>query len=159
MMTLLTATVLVLDWDGYCALTLDKKLLWEERGDELNKAMLYLMSLKNEHAKKDLRLVYSQRNIMAYPSTIEGMARYLLTQYPNNKPANQRNGKKGDKIREVIQNPKTRTITRVTLQVHTLEIPKQLKNQPLLAEEIVLALTFLKQMNSRPVHHVLWRRF
>ena len=25
------------------------------------------------------------------------MARYLLTQYPNNKPANQHNGKKGDK--------------------------------------------------------------
>ena len=31
-----------------------------------------------------------------YPPTIEGMARYLSTQYPNNKPAYQRDGKRGD---------------------------------------------------------------
>ena len=33
----------------------------------------------------------------AYPPTTQEMARYLSTQYPNNKPANQRNGKKKDK--------------------------------------------------------------
>ena len=33
----------------------------------------------------------------AYPPSIEGMARYLSSQYSNNKPAHQRGGKKGDK--------------------------------------------------------------
>ena len=68
-----------------------------ERGDELNKTMLYLINLKNKHAKKDLCLAYSQGNMIAYSTNIKEMARYLSTQYPNNKPANQRNGKKGDK--------------------------------------------------------------
>ena len=31
-----------------------------------------------------------------YPPIIKGTARYLLIEYPNNKPAHQRNGKKGD---------------------------------------------------------------
>ena len=57
--------------------------------------MIYLMNLKNKHAKKDLRLAYSQENLTAYPFTINEKARYLLTQYPNNKSTNQRNGKKG----------------------------------------------------------------
>ena len=48
-----------LDWDAYCALTPDKQLAWEERGDELNKEMLHLMNLKNKHAEKDLPLAYS----------------------------------------------------------------------------------------------------
>ena len=55
------------------------------------------MNSKKEHAKKDLPLAYSQGNLTAYPPTIEGMAKYLLTQYPNNKPANQCNGKQQDK--------------------------------------------------------------
>ena len=54
------------------------------------------MNLKNQHAKKDLRLDYSQGNMMAYPPNIRMMARYLSTQYSNNKPTNQHNGKKGD---------------------------------------------------------------
>ena len=95
---------------------------------------------------------------MAYPPNIGEMTRYILTQYPNNKPVNQRNGKRRIKIREMIQNPKTKRVTRVTLQVHTLEILQQLKNPPLLAEGLVSALTFLRQMYSHPVHHVLWRR-
>ena len=33
----------------------------------------------------------------AYPPNIEEISRYLSTQYPNNKPANQLNCKKGDK--------------------------------------------------------------
>ena len=59
--------------------------------------MLFLMNLKNKTAKKDLHLEYSQANNTAYPTNIKAMARYLSTQYPNNKPANQRGGKKGDK--------------------------------------------------------------
>ena len=68
-----------------------------ERGDEMNWSILYLMKSKNKHTKKDLRLVYSQGNLTAYPPTIKGMARYLSTQYPNKKPANQPNGSKRDK--------------------------------------------------------------
>ena len=46
---------------------------------------------------KNLRLAYSQGNNTAYPPDIESMARYQSTQYPNNKPTNQRGSKKGDK--------------------------------------------------------------
>ena len=53
------------------------------------------MNLKNENAKKDLRLAYSQGNNTAYPYNIESMARYLSTQYTNNKPTHQRGGKRG----------------------------------------------------------------
>ena len=55
------------------------------------------MNSKNKTAKKDLRLTYSQGNNTAYPPNIKAMARYLSTPYSNNKPANQRRGKKGDK--------------------------------------------------------------
>ena len=51
----------------------------------------------DENAKKDLCLAYSQGNNTAYLSNIKSMARYLSTQYSNNKPTNQRRGKKGDK--------------------------------------------------------------
>ena len=86
-----------LDWAGYCALTPDQQLVWEQRADELNQLMLFLMNSKNKIAKKDLRLAYSQGNNTAYPPNIKSMARYLSTQYAKNKPANQRGGKKGDK--------------------------------------------------------------
>ena len=69
---------------------------WGERGDELNKAMLYLMDSVNKNTKKNLNLAYSQGDMTAYPPIIKGMARYISTQYPNNKPAHQRDGKKGD---------------------------------------------------------------
>ena len=55
------------------------------------------MNKKNETGKKDLCLAYSQGNNTAYLPNIEAMARYLSTQYSNNKPANQCEGKKGDK--------------------------------------------------------------
>ena len=86
-----------LDWAGYCALPEDQKLAWEQRANALNQSMLYLTNLKNKTAKKDLRLAYSQGNNTAYRPDIESMARYLSTQYANNKPTNQRGGKKGDK--------------------------------------------------------------
>ena len=71
--------------------------MWELKAYELNQAMLFLMNSKNKTAKKDLRLAYSQKNSTAYPINIKAMARYLSTQYPNNKPANQHGGKRGDK--------------------------------------------------------------
>ena len=158
-MTLLAAEVVPLDWVAYCALTSDKQLVWEERGDELNKAILYLLNLKNEHARKDLHLAYSQGNMTAYSPTIKAITRYLSTQYPNNKPNNQRNGEKGDTIKEIIRNPKTRIVAQVTLQVHTLKILQQLNISPLLAEGPVSALMFWRQVYRCPVHHALWRRF
>ena len=54
-----TAKTIPLDWVAYCALTPNKQLAWEERGDELNKAMLYLMNSKKKEAKKNLCLDYS----------------------------------------------------------------------------------------------------
>ena len=58
-MKLLAAAPPPLDWASYCALTPDKQHVWRERGDELNKSMLYLMNLKKKYAKKNLRLAYS----------------------------------------------------------------------------------------------------
>ena len=52
------------------------------------------MNSKNENAKKDLRLAYSQGDYTAYPLDIE---EYLSTQYPNNKPANQCGSNKENK--------------------------------------------------------------
>ena len=55
------------------------------------------MNLKNKTAKKDLHLAYSQGNNTVYPPNLKAMARYLSTQYSNNKSANQLGGKKGDR--------------------------------------------------------------
>ena len=44
MMTLFAAAVPVLDWAGYCALTPNKQLAWEERGNKLTKTIFYLMN-------------------------------------------------------------------------------------------------------------------
>ena len=89
-----------LHWTAYCALSVDQQLVWEQRADELNQVMLFLMNSKNKIAKKDLRLACSQGNNTAYPPNIEEMARYLSIHYPNNKPTNQRRGKKEKKRRE-----------------------------------------------------------
>ena len=99
-MELLNNAPVPLDWAGYCALPEASQLLGEQRADALNQSMLYLMNLKNENTKKDLYLSYFQGNTTAYPPNIESMARYLLTQYPNNKLTNQHGGKKGGKRKE-----------------------------------------------------------
>ena len=73
------------------------------------------MNSKNESAKKDLHLVFAQGKHLAYPDTIETMARFLLLQYknknvnPNNNPLD----KKGDKNRKRMMKPnlKMRIIT------------------------------------------------
>ena len=95
------------------------------------------MNSKNENAKKDLRLAYSQGNNTAYPTDIKSAARYLSTQYPNNKPTNQHGGNKGIKEKGMTQNLKIRIVTGVVLLVHTLKILQQMKTPPLLAEELV----------------------
>ena len=74
MMLLLAVAVPALDWAAYCLLTPDEQLTWEERGNELTKAMLYLMNSKNKQAKKDLCLAYSQRNMKAFSPNIKTMA-------------------------------------------------------------------------------------
>ena len=71
------AQPIALDWAAYCALPADKQLVWEQKADELNQAMIFLMKSKNKTARKDLRLSYSQRNNTAYPTNIKAMARYL----------------------------------------------------------------------------------
>ena len=116
----------VLDQTGYCALPEADQLVWELRANALNQPMLCLMIPKNKNSKKDLRLAYSQGNNTAYLSDIKPIARYLSTQYPNNKPANQRGGKKEIKERGMTQNLKTRIVTRVVLLVHTLKILQQM---------------------------------
>ena len=73
------------------------QLVWELGADALNQTMLYLMNSKNKNARKHLRLAYLQGNNTTYPPDIESMAKYLSTQYPNNKPPNQRGSKKRDK--------------------------------------------------------------
>ena len=62
-MTLVAAAAQPLNWAVYCALTPDEQLICEERGYELNKSMLYLINLKDKHAKKNLRLAYSKGNL------------------------------------------------------------------------------------------------
>ena len=100
LMHLLSNAETPLDWDAYCALPAEGRLTWQLRADTLNQSMIYLMNSKNEIAKKDLRLAYSQGNYTAYPTDtgIKEAARYLSTQYPNNKSGNQRKNKqrKGD---------------------------------------------------------------
>ena len=61
LMHLLSNAEPALDWDGYCALPAETRLVWETRADALNQAMIFIMNSKNEIAKKDLQVAYSQR--------------------------------------------------------------------------------------------------
>ena len=141
LMELLSKTPVSLDWAGYYALLEEDKLVWEVRVDAMNKIMLYLMNLQNENTRKDLRLAYSQGNNTTYPTDINLAARYLSTQYPNNKPTNQRGGNIGNKRKGMTQNLKIRIVTRVVLLVQTLKILQPMKTPPLLAEELAKVLT------------------
>ena len=98
---------LALDWITYYAMPLADQLVWEDRGDDLTKSIIFLINLKNDNAKKDLRLAYSQGNITVYPPTIKAMARYLSTQYPNKNYAHQRKGKKGNRNGKKGDGPKS----------------------------------------------------
>ena len=55
---LLKAESLPLDCGAYCAMLAPKHLAWEDKAEALNKAMLLLLNLKNDNAKKNLRLAY-----------------------------------------------------------------------------------------------------
>ena len=94
LMHLLSNAEPALDWDGYCTLPADGRLEWERRADALTQGMIYIMNSKNEIAKKDLRLAYSQENHTVYPTDIETAAWYLTTQYPNIKSGNQKTKQK-----------------------------------------------------------------
>ena len=59
---LLQAETPARDWDYYCGLGAPAQLAWEEKADALKKAMLLLLNSKNNNAKKDRRLAYSQGN-------------------------------------------------------------------------------------------------
>ena len=96
MMELLDAETPAKTWSDYCQMSVTDQLSWEEKGDASTKAMLLLLNSKNDNAKKDLRLSYSQGNKKAYPKSAEAMARYLSTQYTTKTSNNQRD-KKGDK--------------------------------------------------------------
>ena len=80
-MELLDAETPAKTWSDYCAMPVADQLSWEEKGDASTKAMLLLLNSKNNSTKKDLRLLYSQGNKLAYPVTAELMTRYLSTQY------------------------------------------------------------------------------
>ena len=82
-MALLETEVPALTWIDYCWMLPAYQLVWEERGNGLNKALFYLMNSKNKNAKRDLCLAYSEGNITAYSPTIKGMTKCLSTQYPN----------------------------------------------------------------------------
>ena len=73
-MDILSKAEIPLYWDGYCVLPEEDRLVWEQRADALNQVMIYVMNSKNETAKKDLRLVYSQGNYTAYPPSIKAAA-------------------------------------------------------------------------------------
>ena len=103
----LRAVVPPIDRAGYCQLTPVEQLVWEERGNNLTKSIIFLMNSKNDNIKKDLRLAYSQGNITAYPPTIEAMARYLSTQYPNKNSVHQRKGKEGVRNGKKEDDPKS----------------------------------------------------
>ena len=54
LMHLLSNAEPALDWDGYCALPAETRLVWKTRADALTQGMIYIMNSKNEIAKKDL---------------------------------------------------------------------------------------------------------
>ena len=74
----------------------EDQIVWGEKGDAVTKAMLLLMNLKNNNAKKDLHLAYSQGNKLAYSVTAKAMAKYMSTQYPYKNPGHKCDNKKVD---------------------------------------------------------------
>ena len=72
--------------------------------------MIYIMNSKNEIAKKDLRLAYSQGNYTTYPTNIKAAAWYLSTQYPNNKSGNQQQQQQQQKSHDPKSEDKDNTM-------------------------------------------------
>ena len=57
---LLKAEIPALDWNDYCALAAAERLVWGDKAEALNKAMLLFLNSKNNNGKKDKYLAYSQ---------------------------------------------------------------------------------------------------
>ena len=66
------------NWNKHCGMTAVKQFGWEEKADDLAKAICLLLNSKNKAAKKDLRLAYAQGNHSSCPKTMEKMVRFLL---------------------------------------------------------------------------------
>ena len=96
---LLKAETQSLTWADYCTMMSTGHLIWEEKSDAQNKAMLFLMNSKNYNAKKDLCLPYAQGYCSVYPDTVESMAKFILLQH-NIKTVNIPHDKMGDKNRK-----------------------------------------------------------
>ena len=58
---LLKAEIPSLTWADYCTMTLANQLIWEEKSDAQNKAMLLLMNSKNNNANKDLYILHTHK--------------------------------------------------------------------------------------------------
>ena len=78
--------------------------------------MLLLLNLKNDNAKKDLRLAYSQGNKTAYPLNPESMARYLLSMY-SIKSTNNPCDKRGIRTERRVMNPNLK------IRITTIQAP------------------------------------
>ena len=65
------------------------------------------MNSKNNNAKKDLCLAYSQGNKSAYPLSAKLIARYMSAQYPNKNPGYQPDSTTGDRNRKKGNDPKS----------------------------------------------------
>ena len=94
--------------------------------------MLFLMSLKNKTAKKDLRLAYSQGNSTDYSTNIKAMARYLSTNILTTSPLTNVEVTREIKRRVMNQSLKTRMVSLAILPVHMLKTLPQLKSALLL---------------------------
>ena len=103
---LLKVETLPQDWDYYCGLTAAARLVWEEKAEALNKAMILSFNSKNNNTKKDLCIAYSQGNNTAYPLNFESMVRHLSSMY-SIKSANNPRDKKGDKNGKKGDEPKS----------------------------------------------------
>ena len=149
-----------LDWATYCAIDAGDQLIWEEKADAFNKAMLLLMNSKNNNAKKDLHLVYSQGNKIAYPLDVESMTRYLLSMY-NIKSVNNPRDKRGIRTKRKMMDPnlKIRITTTQTPWVHTAGKIQRPKIQTLLVMDLALAHTYLKSTSLILGRHYLFKQF
>ena len=86
--------------------------------------MILLINPKNDNAKMDLRLLYSQGNKSAYPVSAEVMARYLPVQYRNkisNNPRNKR-GDKNSKMGDDSKSEDTDSTTTSTAGAHVGDV-------------------------------------
>ena len=94
----------------------------------------------------------------AYPPTIESMARYLSTQYPNKYSANQREGKKGNRNGKKGDDPKyedkdSNTTGTAGAQVEDTPLPPEESTAP--SRGASIGGLFGKSLNSCLFRHIL----